>query len=78
MEPLDDETDDAPLARPAASWKAATGLQSVLDDWRADGGIARCFALDEKVKPREGRFVALPEDLPPSVAAALLRLKIST
>ncbi len=77
MEPLDDEMDDAPLARPAAPWKVATGLQSVLDEWRSDGGIARCFALDEKLKPKEGRFAELPADLPASVADALRTRGIS-
>jgi DEAD/DEAH box helicase domain-containing protein len=63
--------DDAPLVRPSAPWASAKGLASVLEGWRADAGIARCLALDESLRPREGRFAPLPPELPASVAAAL-------
>ena len=43
----------------------------MLSRFRGDAGLRRCFVLDHTLDPRAGVFAPLPEQLHPSVAAAL-------
>lgn len=54
-----------------APWKVPRGLASVLEKWRADGAFASSFVLDREMAGREGRHVAVPDELAPNVVAAL-------
>jgi DEAD/DEAH box helicase domain-containing protein len=46
-------------------------LAAVLEGWRRDGSLSRCFALDDELPARAARMLPLPSGLQPSVRAAL-------
>ena len=59
--------------RPAAPWMAPRGLESVLETWRGDTSLARNVLLDHTIAASPASLAAIPEDLSPSVAAALAK-----
>ncbi len=59
------------LPRPAAPWMARRGLTALLEDWRDDAGLGRCFTLDVTVDARVESAGPIPEDLSPHVRSAL-------
>ena len=56
---------------PKAPWQRARGVDAVLNQWRSDPSVRNTIALHERIAPREGDAVALPDDLSPALAAAL-------
>ncbi len=58
-------------SRPRAPWAKPSGLEALLEAWRADPRIAPRLALDERLPAEEARWAPLPERLAPEVAAAL-------
>jgi DEAD/DEAH box helicase domain-containing protein len=65
------------VARRPPPWRVARGLGSVLDGFREDPGMRRCFALDHTLPARPARYAELPAELAPQVASALARRGIA-
>ena len=65
------ENHDSPLARQAAPWAAKRGLTALLEEWRSDASLARCFTLDQTIDARASRSGPIPEALHPVVRMAL-------
>jgi DEAD/DEAH box helicase domain-containing protein len=55
----------------------ARGLGNVLDGFRDDPAMRRCFTLDHTVPGRPARYAELPAQLAPQLAAALARRGIA-
>jgi DEAD/DEAH box helicase domain-containing protein len=65
---------DAPLAfsrRPAPPWAGLRGLPAVVDRWKRDPAVDRCFVLDVSKPERVGRYADVPPTLAAPVRAAL-------
>jgi DEAD/DEAH box helicase domain-containing protein len=58
---------------PRAPWERAHGLESVVREWTANGGVRACLAADKTLPAREPRFAPLPSALDPRLAGALRR-----
>jgi DEAD/DEAH box helicase domain-containing protein len=58
-------------ARPRRPWARRAGLAGVLEEWRADPGVSRCFSLDFTLPEREARYAEMPTGLHPALRQAL-------
>jgi DEAD/DEAH box helicase domain-containing protein len=63
-------TDDS-IPRAAAPWAARRGLAALLDEWRDDASLRRCFTLDQTIDARLESAGPIPESLTPHVRSAL-------
>ncbi len=61
------------LPRQKVPWASPRGLNALLDEWRGDGSLQRCFTLDHTVDAKEGRGGPVPEALHPVVHGALAK-----
>ncbi len=68
MRPRDDGAFDAPRSLP---WQRPEGLAAVLEKWERERTLWPHFALNHQVPARLAQEVPLPEDLHPSLQAAL-------
>jgi DEAD/DEAH box helicase domain-containing protein len=66
---LSDERAFAALRPPP--WQRGRGVASVLETWRADPGMRRCFVLDHRLPARAARLVEFPGALHERLGAAL-------
>jgi DEAD/DEAH box helicase domain-containing protein len=64
-------TVDDPIPRAPAPWHARRGLAALLDEWRDDAGLSRCFTLDQTIDARIESAGPIPESLTPHVRSAL-------
>ena len=62
---------------PQPPWSRATGVRSVVDDWRASGAVRRCFTAERALPPAQAEFGPIPERLHPSLHRALQNRGIS-
>lgn len=62
---------------PAAPWKAARGLSSVLSAWRGDASFARNIRLDHTLPATAAELAPIPDALAPGVAEALAKRGVS-
>jgi len=58
-------------AKPPPPWRVARGLGAVLDGFRGDAGMRRCFVLDHQLPAKAARFAAFPAELHPQLTGAL-------
>lgn len=56
---------------PDLPWKQASGVEAVLDAWRADGAVKRCLAAERCFSAQDGQVAAIPDWLTPSTRRAL-------
>ncbi|MCP3162079.1 DEAD/DEAH box helicase [Myxococcus qinghaiensis] len=66
------EKEEAAFGGPRRTpWNAPRGLDSVLQQWKADKGLGPCFSLDEATPARVGSFAPIPDEVAPQVREAL-------
>jgi len=62
---------------PQPPWNQASGVRSVVDEWRASGAVRRCFTAERALPPADAEFGPIPERLHPSLHRALKNRGIS-